>query len=431
MIGTVMYCSWLNLKRDKVSLGLAFILPVVFFSIFAAIFGGMSGDDGNSARPITIALVDQDGTDFSKAFIKGLKEQPSLSVSDSSEVEGKETAYDETTAAAAVRKGKVNIALILLADLQNKTGFNTSAANPAIKLIYDPSNPMAQHTVRGLLQSVGMSANPTARVEQGLQMLQQFGGPLTDTQRAAVDMFKQMQAGGGSSNAQDPVPVEAISVHEGEEEGDSGPDLVAYYAAGIGVMFLLFSMSGAGGGLLEEEESGTMDRLMISQLGMNRLIIGKWLFFACLGASQLVLMFTWGAVAFGLSLFTTKHLIGFIVVTIPLSLAGAAFGLLLATLSKSRAQLSGMSTIIILVMSALGGSMVPRFVMPAYMDVAARFTLNGWAIDAFLKIFWREDPSHSLVQSLIYLLPELTALSLITASMLAAALWLSKRWQPV
>jgi len=36
--------------------------------------------------------------------------------------------------------------------------------------------------------------------------------------------------------------------------------MVAYYAAGIGVMFLLFSMAGAGGALIEEQESGTLER---------------------------------------------------------------------------------------------------------------------------------------------------------------------------
>ena len=32
----------------------------------------------------------------------------------------------------------------------------------------------------------------------------------------------------------------------------------SFYAAGIGVMFLLFSCAGAGGTLLEEEETGTL-----------------------------------------------------------------------------------------------------------------------------------------------------------------------------
>jgi ABC-2 type transport system permease protein len=71
--------------------------------------------------------------------------------------------------------------------------------------------------------------------------------------------------------------------------------------------------------------------------------------------------FLWGALVFHLDLM--GHLPGFIAMTVPTAAATGAFGLVLAALSKSREQLSGFSTILILVMSALGGSMLPRFLM--------------------------------------------------------------------
>ena len=40
MIRTLLGIHWLNLRRDFVALGLTFVLPIVFFSIFAVIFGG-------------------------------------------------------------------------------------------------------------------------------------------------------------------------------------------------------------------------------------------------------------------------------------------------------------------------------------------------------------------------------------------------------
>ena len=42
MISTIMKINWLNLKRDKVALRMMFVLPVIFFSIFAFIFGATS-----------------------------------------------------------------------------------------------------------------------------------------------------------------------------------------------------------------------------------------------------------------------------------------------------------------------------------------------------------------------------------------------------
>ena len=55
----------------------------------------------------------------------------------------------------------------------------------------------------------------------------------------------------------------------GDDETGDQRSIVSYYAAGIGVMFLLFSMAGAAASLLEEEESGTLERLLSSDVGMG------------------------------------------------------------------------------------------------------------------------------------------------------------------
>ena len=54
----------------------------------------------------------------------------------------------------------------------------------------------------------------------------------------------------------------AIEVVNVLQPGYGNVGIVSFYAAGIGVMFLLFSASGAGGSLLDEEESGTLGRLV-------------------------------------------------------------------------------------------------------------------------------------------------------------------------
>ena len=167
--------------------------------------------------------------------------------------------------------------------------------------------------------------------------------------------------------------------------------LVSFYAAGIGVMFLLFSaVGGAGAALLEEIEAGTFERVLSTRIGMTGLLLGKWLFLALIGAAQLVVMFLWGALMFKLPLFS--HLGGFAVMTAVTAAAAAALGLVLATLAKSRGQLQGFSTILILTMSALGGSMFPRFLMTETMQKFGLLTFNGWALDGYLKVFWRELP---------------------------------------
>jgi len=61
---------------------------------------------------------------------------------------------------------------------------------------------------------------------------------------------------------------------------------------------------------------------------------------------------------------------------------------LLAVSCRSRAQLNGIAVVLILVMSALGGSMFPSFLMPETMQSLGRFTFNAWALAGYQKVFW-------------------------------------------
>jgi ABC-2 type transport system permease protein len=108
--------------------------------------------------------------------------------------------------------------------------------------------------------------------------------------------------------------------------------------------------------------------------------------------------------------------------TIATSSAAAGLGLVLATLSKSRAQLSGFSTILILTMSAVGGSMFPRFLMSDTMQRFGLITFNAWALDGYLKVFWRDA-------ALWQLWPQLAVLATLTVVFLGIARLLARRWE--
>jgi ABC-type multidrug transport system permease subunit len=71
------------------------------------------------------------------------------------------------------------------------------------------------------------------------------------------------------------------------------------------------------------------------------------------------------------------------------ALACASLGILLASVCRTRKQLDGLSTILILVMSAIGGSMMPVVFMPAFVQKLSVGTVNYWAIDGFYDIYWR------------------------------------------
>jgi len=184
-------------------------------------------------------------------------------------------------------------------------------------------------------------------------------------------------------------------------------------------MFLLFSAAGAGGALIEEAESGTLDRVLSTRVSMTRLLVGKLVYLTAIAFAQLVVMFVWGQIFFGVEL--TAHLAGFVVISVATALAASTFGLLLAAISRSRMQLVAIANLLILVMSALGGSMVPRYLLSEKIQRLGLLTLNAWAIDGFLKVFWREEPLSSLW-------PQVAVLIGASALLFAAARRLARRW---
>ena len=45
MIANIVRTGWMNLRRDRAALMLSFVVPIVFFSIFAGIFGARRSSD--------------------------------------------------------------------------------------------------------------------------------------------------------------------------------------------------------------------------------------------------------------------------------------------------------------------------------------------------------------------------------------------------
>jgi len=264
-------------------------------------------------------------------------------------------------------------------------------------------------------------------MQGGIRQLETFGGALTSQQLTAVDEWLPRLKGGQTGDTGGPSGETAVGVNveivDLMRSGNRRGSLISFYAAGIGVMFLLFSMVGAAGGvLLEEVESGTLERLLCTNLGMSGILAGKWIFMALAGFTQITVMFLWGRVAFGLPLFS--HLPGFAVMTLATAAAAAALALVLATVARSRAQLSGFSTILILTMSALGGSMFPRYLMSEDMQRIGLLTFNAWALDGYLKVFWRDAPIWQLW-------PQVAVLLGLTAVFLTGARVFARRWEAV
>lgn len=391
MILDIARTGWLNLRRDKAGLILSFLVPIVFFSIFASIFGGRR----QTTPTVRLAVADEDRSPESKRLIEALDAESSIEIRRGPDRKRPEVVFDAKSAEAFVRSGSISAALIIPKGF-GATPISFAGANaqaPTFRIISDSSDPIAANVVSGMLQKTVMTASPASMIRGGMTAMDQYGGGLTPQQRRLMEQNIQTVEQGGAAQSMSGglVNVEVLDVLGQSKKSP----MVAFYAAGVGVMFLLFTATGAGGSLLEENESGTLDRILSTRVTMTRLLLGKLLYQWSLAVLQLIVMFLWGALVFGLELFS--HLGGFAVMTAATALACSAFGLFMASLSHTRQQLGAISTLIVLSISAVGGSMFPRFLMPEAMQKAGLVLFNAWAIEGYTRVFWREEPISAVV----------------------------------
>ncbi|XZE46493.1 ABC transporter permease [Pirellulaceae bacterium SH467] len=387
MIWTVVQTSWRRLKNNRSEMVLTFIVPILFFSIFALIFG--SRDSSSSTPKIKIAICDESGSYLTQKAIDELQQQKSLRITQDVDEAGTLKRIDRAATEELVRRGMVSAAVVF------SKGSNQTDA-PKIEVLTDSFDQVASQVLVAIVQKSVFTAQSKS-IPSPSRAESPPIGPLTNgslpngalpvgTRTSGVIPASYTPAANeiASSSPMGMPVIESVDLIGGNKTNP----VIAMYAAGIAVMFLLFSATTASGSLLEERENSTLDRLLCSRLTMDQLLMGKWAYLTIVGCIQMFLMFLWGSIVFRIELW--RHFDGFAAMTLVTAGAASSFALLLASLCKSRTQLGWMSTIVILSMSALGGSMVPRYLMSESMQRVGMATFNAWALEGFNKVFWRE-----------------------------------------
>ena len=409
MIWLIVRISALRLWHNKAELVLTFVVPLVFFSIFALIFG--SRERSGETATIKVAVADMIKNADSQKIIEELQANGTLRFVDAdSQVlkDGELKLLDPKVCERLVREGGASVAIVLEESKKEKESQESALS---AKLLTDSSDQVAPKIVSALVQQL-LVQKSVAALAKNTQPVPPPNSPALPASAIPAD-----------SPAKSPIAftlpeVKTIDLVGGQKKNP----IIAMYASGIAVMFLLFSVVGGGGALLEEKENSTLERLLASQLTLDELLMGKWLYLMLLGTLQTTLMFVWGEVVFGVEL--SKHWEGFLMMTLVTSAAASSLSLFLATMCNSRAQLDWVSVVLVLGMSALGGSMVPRYLMSERIREVGLLTFNAWALDGYNKIFWRNLPLQSLW-------PQLAVLLMIGLIFMIAARIGARRWERV
>ncbi|MEM6776943.1 MAG: ABC transporter permease [Planctomycetota bacterium] len=429
MIWQVIEIHLRRLRHNRMEWLLAFVVPIAFFSIFALIFTRGVG----STPRVKVVLVndcqpiESTGDDLTHTVLDLVPEKAERIMEHLRQAEGLRVMPEtDEGAETMVRRGSATIAIVL----------TRHEDDVAARLLNDASDEVASQVVTALVTRAFMQADfPGTASEDGGTSEAASDDTASENQNAFGRFVSTLSTGEVSRTEDDAiagansVPFAAagdfgrirmpkIDVVNVLGQSKSNP-VISVYAAGIAVMFLLFGATNGGGMLLEERENQTLERLLSSQMTMDHLLLGKWFYLTLLGCVQVTIMFVWAQFAFGLDL--VGHLDGFLMMTVVTAAAASSFGLFLATLCQTRGQLNGLSVVLVLTMSALGGSMVPRYVMSETLREAGLWTFNAWALDGYDKVFWRDLPPSDLGPQLGVLMA--TAFGLLVLSRILAIRW--------
>lgn len=389
MIATVFKISLLRLWNSKQELLLVFIVPVLFFSIFAVIF---SRGVGQMPKQVRLSVINDDPSALTQQMAEDL-----LRLNEIQGVTGIGKTDVEWPVDRLARVLMTQKAAEIVVYFPRGYADALATENPlSVRILNEGTNPISSQLVEaGLSQTIAVHAS-SARSGHA--------SPAQDSTSTGVQLASATRLSPSSPAMQYLQRAKKAMRFETQDlfASNKHQPKIAMYAAGIAVMFLLFSASGAGASLLEEKEAGTFDRLMSSRLTMTQLLMGKWLYMVCLGLVQITTMFVWGQLVFQVDLL--GHLPGFFTMATATSCATASFALFLASVCRSRNQLHAVSLVVVLGMSALGGSMIPRYLMSDSMQRLGQFTFNGWALDGFKKIFWYDQPLSAIRTEVVVLM---------------------------
>ena len=165
---------------------------------------------------------------------------------------------------------------------------------------------------------------------------------------------------------------------------------------GFAVTFLLIGMlMGVSLALIDEHDWGTLERLRSASAPLWATLTGKLLARFVVGFIQMAVLFAAGYVLFGISLGRTPAAL--MMPAAAVAFAGAAFGLIVAGVGKTRDAVLPVGAIVIMTMAAIGGCWWPIDFEPAWMQQVALALPTTWAMRAFNDLMIRNLAASSAV----------------------------------
>ncbi len=360
--------EFLVLGRDVHSLAVLFIMPVAFILIMSLTMRDLFAS--HAVRQIKILVVNRDQGEQSKAFVGALEKLGTFSLhpleADSSLDLIRRRMFDND----------VKFALVV------EKGFSLVAN----------SGPAA-NTAR----QVTLLVNPTVNRQTYLILKNSFAANLAKT-RLAFLMKDQpdLLAYAGIDLDQIMQPVDALIetryVYKGRQKFKI-PTAVQQSVPAWLVFSMFFVVIPLSNTFIAERNYGTLVRLQSMNVSPGLLLAGRLLPFFLVNLIQVVLMILVGVflvpLAGGDALTMGDSYGGLLLITMAVSFSSIALALLVAAAAKTTEHATTIGGVLNIILAAIGGIMIPKFVMPHFMQVLSVVSPMSWGLEGFLDIFLR------------------------------------------
>ncbi|MFL7792261.1 MAG: ABC transporter permease [Anaerolineae bacterium] len=380
MLRQILSTTWKDLKilfTDTGGMATLFLMPLMFIIVMSTALQGLF-DTGTATQSRRIPVVNLDRGEYAAEVIEALDGIDGIEV---------ETTWDgeqltRERAEALVADGERSVAIVFPADFSMQIAARSAGddAIATIELIADPAASVQfiapiQGMVFGAAERVAETQVAQARIAAGLESA--FAQLPTEARPAPDQIVIEMD--GGSV-----VTLEQVAPAEMKIEvlPDTYQQNVPGYTL-LGVFFIVGAMASS---ILREKRDGTFRRLLVAPLPKPILLAGKILPYYMVNLIQVAIMFGVAHLLFGMAFGDPVALAA---VSLAMAAAATSLGIMVAALGKTDTQVGGITSLLTLTMSALGGCLMPTSIMPDFLQTISRFTPHAWAMQGFQDVLVR------------------------------------------
>lgn len=356
---SILYKEFLQMKRDKLTIGLIFMLPLVQLLLFGFAIQ-------TEVRHIPTVVFDQSLSPESRELLDALKASGYFDVT--------ETADSYTEVTQLIDRGAVKVGVIFPPDFAQSVRKGDSAQ---MQVLVDATDSMVSNSAIATANAIGM-------LQAQKVLVQKTGG------------------------VQSPYEIRVRPWYN--------PDgITAYYMvpAILGIIVTMTMVMMTSMGIVRERERGTLEQLIVTPIKSYELMIGKIIPYIVLGYVQITVALLVGTLIFDVPI--RGSLLQLYLLTLFFITASLGIGVLISNIAKSQMQAMQMSFFVLLPSILLSGFMFPREAMP----VLIQYLSNVIPLSFYLTII-RGITLKGI--GFAYLVPQVTALLVFTVVLMALSI---------